>query len=233
MTIMQAVILAAGRGTRMGSLTEDVPKPMLIVAGKTLLEHKLEMLPSQVDEVIFVIGYHGNVIEQKFGDQFAGRKIRYVVQEKLDGTMGALACAKEILHDRFVVLMGDDLYCREDIEKMISLPGWSLAVWETAAMASGGKILIENGKITDIQEGEHAGTAGYMCTNLFLLDTRIFEHPMIPKSEGSEEYGLPQTVLTASRAGNISFSAVTASAWFQVTAPEDLPKAQEWLDARD
>ena len=54
---MQVVILAAGRGTRMGDLTSDTPKPLLKVKDKTLLEYKLDVLPDSISEVIFVIGY--------------------------------------------------------------------------------------------------------------------------------------------------------------------------------
>lgn len=230
---MQAIILSAGRGTRMGELTDAIPKPMLEVEGKTLLEHKFDSLPPVVDEVIFVVGYHKEIIQKKFGKEFQGRKITYVVQDTLDGTMGALALAKDILHDRFFILMGDDLYCRADMERMLQNKDWSLVVWKTQSMASGGKIIVENGFITEIKEGDHRGTEGLMCTNLFLLDTRIFSFPMVPKSEGSEEYGLPQTVLKASQSGNIPFHAVEGVAWFQVTAPEDLPNALAWLSKRN
>jgi bifunctional UDP-N-acetylglucosamine pyrophosphorylase/glucosamine-1-phosphate N-acetyltransferase len=226
---MQAVILCAGRGTRMGTLTNEVPKPMLTVSGKTLLEHKFHALPPIVDEIILVVGYQKEVIQKKFGEEYQGKLVTYVVQDTLDGTMGALALAQNILHDRFFILMGDDLYCADDMERMLKNPDWSLVVWNTPNMSSGGKIIVENGLITEIQEGNHTGTKGFMCTNLFLLDTRIFTFPMIPKSEGSSEYGLPQTVLRASQKGNISFSAVEGSAWFQVTAPEDLPNASVWL----
>ena len=54
---MKAVILAAGKGTRMGDLSLETPKPMLKVLGKTLLEHKLDSLPDVIDEVVITVGY--------------------------------------------------------------------------------------------------------------------------------------------------------------------------------
>lgn len=226
---MQAVIMAAGRGTRMGALTDTTPKPMLRVSGKTLLEHKLLALPEAVDEVILIVGYQKESITESLGEMYAGKRIKYVTQEKLDGTMGALLCAKPLLHDRFIVLMGDDLYGAKDIRELSMKKNWALVVWPTAHMASGGKVIISDGHITEIREGNHAGTEGNMCTNLFLLDTRVFDYPMIPKSAGSDEYGLPQTVVPASLEGNIPLEAVTGTAWFQVTAPEDLYQAEAWL----
>lgn len=227
---MQAVILAAGRGTRMKELTDLVPKPMLRVAGKTLIEHKLDALPKSVDEVIFVIGYQGDIIRNAFGDSFGGRRIRYVVQETLDGTMGALALAKPFLTGRFVVMMGDDLYAREDIEACVAAPGWSVLVQSTEHMASGGSMVMdEKGNVVGIEEGDHTGKPGIMNTNLFALDPRVFEYPYIPKAEGSHEYGLPQTVVAASKVSDIPLMAVEATFWFQITAPEDLLRAEETL----
>ena len=63
---MQAVILAAGLGTRMGKLTKNTPKPMLKLDGKNLLEWKIERLPKEVDEVILVVGYKSEVIKKYF-----------------------------------------------------------------------------------------------------------------------------------------------------------------------
>lgn len=226
---MQAVIMAAGRGTRMGALTDTTPKPMLRVSGKTLLEHKLLALPKEVDDVIVIVGYQKENIIESLGDTYAGKRIQYVTQEKLDGTMGALACAKELLRGKFIVLMGDDLYGAEDIKNLCEKENWALVVWPTEHMASGGKVIITDGHITEIREGNHEGMEGNMCTNLFLLDTRIFDYPMIPKSAGSDEYGLPQTVVPASLQGNIPLKAVEGTAWFQVTAPQDLYQAEAWL----
>lgn len=230
---MQAVILASGKGTRMRDLTLTTPKPMLTVLGKSLIEHKLDILPPEVDEVIIVVGYLGNVIRDAFGDTFGGRSIRYVEQEVLNGTMAALALAAPFLKERFVVLMGDDLYAREDINTCFATPDWSVLVQPTETMASGGRMVMDSeGHIVDIEEGDHTGKPGLMNTNLFALDPRIFEYPMVPKTAGSDEYGLPQTVVQASTALGIPLVAVEASFWFQITAPEDLGKAEVVLKDR-
>jgi NDP-sugar pyrophosphorylase family protein len=230
---MQAVILAAGRGTRMGLLTEKTPKPLLEVDGKTLIEHKLDELPEEVEEVIIIVGYLGSKIQERIGGSYRDMRILYEEQDVLDGTMGSLSRAKGLLSGRFLVMMGDDLYCREDIEACIAIPDWVMLVHETESMNPGGRIIAdESGAILNIEEGNHDGEPGLANTNLFVLDTRIFQYPMIPKSAGSTEYGLPQTVLAASKEGGIPFESVKATFWFQITEPGDLSKASEALKAR-
>lgn len=227
---MQAIILAAGRGTRMGSLTDTLPKPMLTVNGKSLIEHKLDALPTEITEVIFVVGYLGEVIREAFGNSFRGRSIKYVEQVVLNGSMGAVALAQPLITGRFIVMMGDDLYGTEDVKKVCEVSDWGVVVEPTEAMASGGRVVMGEGdEVLDIIEGEHQGTSGFMNTNLFVLDTRIFEYPMIPKMAGSDEYGLPQTVLAAVHAGHIPLHAIRATSWIQVTAPEDLARAEELI----
>jgi bifunctional UDP-N-acetylglucosamine pyrophosphorylase/glucosamine-1-phosphate N-acetyltransferase len=226
---MQAVILAAGRGTRMKELTDHVPKPLLEAADKTLLEHKFDELPEDVDEIVIIVGYHADKVEKRLGNEYAGRRISYIVQETLDGTAGALWKAKDILTGRFIVMMGDDLYGRADLEAAVASPDWVIGAWPLPAGASGGRIVAgPEGTITDIVEGTHE-EPGDTSTNLFVLDTRLFDHPMVAKAAGSDEYGLPQTVLAASKQSGIPLRALRASFWVQVTSPEDLAKAEEIL----
>src|SRR3990167_2487489 len=98
---MQAIILAAGRGKRMNHLTDDLPKPLLRVGGKNLIEHKLDMLPAEIDEVVIVVGYFRGKIKDYFGNSYGGRKIKYIEQGELLGTGFALFLAKPFLKDRF------------------------------------------------------------------------------------------------------------------------------------
>jgi len=218
---MQAVILAAGRGTRMGDLTETVPKPMLKLGAKNLIEHKLEVLPPEVDEVILVVGYLADVIKNYFGDHFAGRRIKYVYQEKLMGTAHSLWQAKDLLRGRFLVLAGDDIYDAQDVVRALEAPDWAMMFAQVPSLCCGGKAIIDNdGHLVDIIEGtSHGGEPGLVYTSLCLLTTDIFQADPV-KLSGKEEYGLPQTILTFKETRPIK--AVLATKWRQITSPEDL-----------
>lgn len=227
---MQAVILAAGKGTRMGALTESMPKAMLPVAGKPLLEHKIEMLPPVIDEVILVIGYYGGVIHDHFGGSFNGKRILYVEQETFDGTGGALWRAKDILKDRFLVLMADDLYSPGDLKTLAAQREWTLLVAKTDGGASGGAVVTDaKHNITEVTEGQHRSGA-LTSTNAFLLDTRLFDQPMVAKTRDSEEFGLPQTVAAAAHTLRLPFLALPATSWIQISSPDDILRAEREID---
>ena len=226
---MQCVILAAGRGTRMGELTEKKPKPMLEVGGKTLLEHKFDVLPDDVDEIILVVGYLQDIIKDRFGDTYRGKKISYVTQENIvGGTADALWQAKPHLKNKFLVMMGDDIYSRVDIDAM-RVHDWALLVQRVSDTAVGGRVVIDaDHNVADIIEGNSGGEGG-VSANLFILDTRIFDFPQVPKATGSSEMGLPQTVLAASKASGIPFAVVESTGWIQITNPDDIQKAEKAL----
>jgi MurNAc alpha-1-phosphate uridylyltransferase len=109
---MQCVILAGGRGTRLGPLTEDRPKALVDVAGRPFLEYQLELLRrGGVSEIVLCVGYLGSAIERAIGDGSRfGLSIRYSYDgpEPL-GTAGAVRNALPMLGERFLVTYGDTL----------------------------------------------------------------------------------------------------------------------------
>lgn len=215
---MKAVILVAGRGTRMKELTEDTPKPMLMYKNKNLIEHKIDILPESVEEIILVTGYLKDVIKNYFGNEYKGKKITYVDMEELTGTGGAVWLCKEHLKDKFIVMMGDDIYSKDDIEKIIK-EDWAVLVYKTDRPLAGGNISVdENNNLLSIEEGS-IEKGGLIYTGLCVLQPEIFNYELV-KLKGKEEWGLPQTVLSATKDHDIKVLYTTD--WINITSPEDL-----------
>ena len=106
---MQAVIMAGGKGTRLAAVTKDIPKPMVPINGKPLLEYQIaNMKEGGIDEIILIVGHMGNVIREYFGDGSSfDVSISYFNEETPLGTAGALAKIKDRLEDTFFLVFGD------------------------------------------------------------------------------------------------------------------------------
>lgn len=105
---MKVVIMAGGKGTRIASVKSDVPKPMIEICGKPILEWQIENLKAcGLTDITLVIGYLGHVIKEYFGDgEKFGVKINYFVEDSPLGTAGALFKMPELTED-FLLLCGD------------------------------------------------------------------------------------------------------------------------------
>lgn len=109
---MKAVIMAGGKGTRIASVNSDVPKPMIDVCGKPILEHQIDCLRNQgINDIILIIGYKGDKIKDYFegGDKW-GVSIQYIVEETPLGTAGALFYLKDVIKDDFLLINGDLIF---------------------------------------------------------------------------------------------------------------------------
>lgn len=219
---MKVVILAAGKGTRMGELTQCTPKPMLKVLGKNLIEHKLDVLPpNSISEIVLVVGYLQEVIREYFGNVYKGIPITYV-EDTLEGTGKAVWNAQHVLNENFLVMMGDDIYHEEDVKKIIQTQGTILLDLVKEPTKSG-KVIIENGKITDIIEGATLEIGEPINAAMYHLTPRIFDFDLV-QVQDKVEFGLPQTIIAY--ANTYPLIPVYATRWIQVTAPEDIEKAE-------
>jgi dTDP-glucose pyrophosphorylase len=119
---MRAVILAAGKGTRMGNLTHALPKPMLEVQGRPILEHIVRGLTEAgIRQICIITGWRAEVIEDHFREgQSIGAAITYVRQEVQDGTGKAPELAKSFVdRDDFLLTYGDILVRPDTYVRMI------------------------------------------------------------------------------------------------------------------
>ncbi len=114
-TLPCTCILAGGRGTRLGSLTDTTPKPLITVAGKPFLLHQLELLEGHgARRVVLCVGYRGETIEASLGRRFGRISLDYSYDgHELAGTLGAVRRALPLLDDSFLLLFGDT-YLRID-----------------------------------------------------------------------------------------------------------------------
>ncbi len=117
---MKAVILAGGLGIRLRPYTEFMPKPMLPIAGKPILEHIIEWIrKNRIRSVILCISYMGDVIKRYFGDGTKfGVNIEYAISDRQLATAGQLKTAQEFIDDRFACIYSDAIY-RFGLQSMI------------------------------------------------------------------------------------------------------------------
>src|SRR6185437_15921242 len=112
-------ILAGGKGTRLKDRLGDLPKPMIPVGGKPLLEHQVELARKYgFTDLVFFVRYRADLIEKHFGDgKKLGVQIRYVQEQEPLGTAGAVLAGIEHLAERFVVMYGDTMV-NVDLERL-------------------------------------------------------------------------------------------------------------------
>lgn len=227
---MQAVILCAGKGVRMGELTRDLPKPLLRIGEKTLLEYKLNNLPKEIHEIILIIGYKGEKIKEAFGDTFYGIPIRYVEDLTITGTAHALWHAKAVLQGRFVVMMGDDIYSTKAIQGC-ARHDFSIACKKGTREEPGSRIVMADNNLTDFVTHKKYQTTrddgGLIFTGLYSLTTDIFNYQPV-KLETKEEWGLPQTLLKAAKDHPVVI--VETDFWISINDPDDLGKVNSILE---
>lgn len=118
---MKAVILAGGKGTRLGNLTTSIPKPMVKVAGKPIVQYQVELCAKfGLEEIIFVVNHLGQAIEDHFGDGSKyGIRITYFHEPEPLGTVGGLVEIKDQLTSDFLVLYGD-VMMEMDLERLVN-----------------------------------------------------------------------------------------------------------------
>ncbi len=210
---MKAVILAGGEGTRMRPLTNDIPKPMLPLKGKPILEHVLERLKKHgIRDIIITTGYMGEKIREHFKDGSSfGLKISYIQEDEPLGTAGCLNLLREELKETFL-LIGSDNITDLDLTDFIRFHKkkegiLSVALFEFRRKVEWGIYEInEKNEITEFSEKPtYVHKAGTM---IFLIEPSIFDHipqdiegvlnltdHIIPEllKEGEKVFGYPFT----------------------------------------
>lgn len=222
---MKAVILAAGKGTRMEPLTLTRAKCMLPLAGRPILEHNLEQLKGLVKEVVMVTGHLGGQIRDYFGNNYQGLRIRYAEQKEQKGTGHALMQARDFLGRDFLVMNGDDVYCRQDLEKCLK---HDLCIMAMGVDNPGnfGAIRLSGRHLDGIEEKPRNPKSNLVNTGVYKLNEAVFGIEAGRSKRGELEI----TDLVNGLAGKERIVCEKARGfWFPVGFPWNLLEANEFL----
>ena len=208
---VQAVILAAGEGTRLRPLTQNRPKSLLPVANRPILEHLIDsLLKSGIRDIIVVAGYRKEQVMRHLNRLSV--QIKVVEQKNQIGTAHALLCAKKHIKDDFLVLPGDNYVDPASLKELLNIQN-SMLITTHRHPSNFGVVSVEDGYITDITEKPaHANRMTVSCGVYYL------KHELL---EQITDHMMTEAINSLIRM-NVRFSAVHAIEWQDAIYPWDL-----------
>lgn len=223
---MQAIILCGGLATRLGETTKTLPKILLEIAGKTVLEWQIHLLTAAgVTEVVLASGHLHAVLYERVGEVYAGMDICYAKEEKRLGTGGAVLNAmNQIDTSPFFVLNGDILLANFSLQEMLTqfhkgMAGMLLSVYVPDIRPYGEIVSNSSGKIQAFREKQPTRRAGYVNSAVYLFDQSIAD--TFPR--GQEVFSLEREVFPF--VPNL-YVLQTAADWIDIGVPERLAYAR-------
>lgn len=224
---MKAVILAAGKSTRLHPLTVNRPKVLMPVANVALLEHNLRQLleTKLIDEAVIVVGFQSEQVMTKLGNKYGKIRLAYAFQIEQLGTGHALLQAEKHIggEKKFLVLMGDDLYSSADLKKCLKHNNCTLAK-KVQNISSFGKVVSEKGVLKRIIEKPDDNGPGLSNTGCYALSHEIFK---ILKSVKKSNRGEIELTDAIQQLPNVAVE--KAEFWQPITYPWSLLDANEAL----
>ncbi|NCO96859.1 MAG: hypothetical protein COY38_04125 [Candidatus Aenigmarchaeota archaeon CG_4_10_14_0_8_um_filter_37_24] len=225
--INNVLILAGGNRKEMGALTKNIPRSMLLIKGKPILQHIIERLQSfNITQYIIYIDHLGKQIMDYFGDgSKLGVKIEYLIGGKPQGTIYPLALVRKKFNDTFLVVYGDTI-CSVDIEDFLRFhrKNQNLATVALTSVSNPkdyGIVNLKGNKITLFKEKPTEMIESYLVSaGMFILEPRVFNY--ISKNMKSIEKDLfPNLVEKGILSGYTS-----QGLWLNINTPKDLKKAR-------
>ncbi len=228
--VSQAVILAGGRGVKMRPLTYEIPKPLVSVKGRPLIEYALDLLRGAgIKEVIVAIGHLGEKIREELGSgKKYGIKLYYSQEEKPLGTGGALLHAREFLNKKPFIVINGDILVKIDLLEFVNFHGEekylaTMALSTVSDTKGYGTVLLRGEKIIDFLSTEKRAGSQLVNAGIYIFNPEIFDY--IPqKGKVNLDDIFPRLARKGKLAG-FSFE----GPWFEISTPRNYERAiKEW-----
>jgi dTDP-glucose pyrophosphorylase len=236
--IEKAVVLAAGRGTRMRELTAELPKPMIEVRGKPVLQHIVEGLrDAHVGDLLFVVGYRADAVRNFFGDGSRYNvSIQYVTQTVQDGTGRVVELARDFIGNRpFILPYGDILVDPVNYKRVVDLPNGVeaiLTVTRGQDVSKGGAVFLNHEmELVDLREKPKPGepTSPWYNAGLYAFRPSILDFTAKLKPSPRGEYELTDAVRDLAHSGKKIKALELTGDWADVRDPEILARLNSKL----
>jgi glucose-1-phosphate thymidylyltransferase len=223
---MKAVILAAGEGKRLRPFTETMPKVMLPVANKPLLEYVIDAVRAcGIHEIVLVVGYKKEIIMEYFKEHFKDVHIHYVVQDKQLGTAHAVLQAKELIDGKFLLLMGDNIIDAKSIDTILKDKSpYAMLATEQLHPLIYGVVFVEKKVVTEIIEKPVEEAGNFISTGVYKLPKSILSDIEEITANGIFEF---TAVIQSIVARGEQIRSIPAEFWMDVVYPWDLLIANE------
>ncbi len=234
--IDKAVVLAAGRGTRMRELTAEVPKPMIEVRGKPVVQHIVEGLrDAGMPELLIVVGYHADAVRNFFGDGSRHTvAIQYVTQTVQDGTGRVVDLSHDFVDDSpFVLSYGDILVDPVNYKRVADLPDNVEAIVTVTRgedVSKGGAVFLNDRmELLDLREKSEPGeaTSPWYNAGLYAFRPSIFEFTAKLKPSPRGEFELTDAIRELAKSGKKVKALELTGDWADVRDPEILAKLNQ------
>ena len=231
--IIKAVLLAAGRGTRMRELTQELPKPMLPVRGKPVLQHIIEGLrDAGLTDFLIIVGWHAEVVREFFAEgSKLGTRLEYATQVVQNGTGKVVELAREFVgNDPFVLSYGDILIAPENYSRICAaLTGAEavVSVKRNEDVTQGGAVFVnENFELIDLREKPKPGepTSQWYNAGIYAFRPSIFKYVAKLEPSPRGEYELTDAIRNLALDGNRVQALELAGDWADVRDPEVLAR---------
>ncbi|PSQ05578.1 UTP--glucose-1-phosphate uridylyltransferase [Halobacteriales archaeon QS_6_71_20] len=234
---MQAVVLAAGEGTRLRPLTEEKPKGMVEVDGRPILSHCFDNLVElDADELIVVVGYKKQEIIDYYEDEYRGVPITYAHQREQRGIAHALLTVEDDIDDDFMLILGDNVFeanlanvVRRQQEDRADATFLVEEVPTEEASRYGVCDTNKYGEIVDVVEKPEDPPSNLVMTGFYTFSPEIFHacHLVQPSDRG--EYEISEAVGLLIASGR-TIDAIPLDGWrIDIGYPEDRDEAEERL----
>ncbi|MEI8233843.1 MAG: nucleotidyltransferase family protein [Verrucomicrobiota bacterium] len=229
-TVQKAMLLAAGRGTRMRELTDDLPKPMIAVRGKPILQHIIEGLAlAGITDILIVVGYRKEVVTEFFGDGSTfGVRITYATQAVQDGTGRVVELGKAFAGaDPFVLSYGDILVDPANYRRLVRLDGAEalISVKRNEDVSKGGAVFVnERFELTDLREKPKPGepVSPWYNAGVYTFRPSIFDFTARLERSPRGEYELTDAIRNLALSGQRVQAYELQGDWADVRDPEVL-----------